>query len=124
MSMTIGPPHNAGLEQYREAVNRRQLEEARRAGWPRLELEDLAFHRHWIEHRPTGRLFREHRGDVLDVTVFMVFAAFYLMGDGSIRFLESPLVGTPQTVAEIEARKADRERWREERIKPRPRPRS
>lgn len=43
----LGPPHGT----TREAVRNRELEQARRAGWPELNRDDLVLHRYGIVPR-------------------------------------------------------------------------
>jgi hypothetical protein len=61
---TLGPPHSH--EPTREAIRSRQLEQARRAGWPRLDRADLVYRPYGIvEHAPSGDLYRLHRGELV-----------------------------------------------------------
>ena len=101
MLATIGPPHSQGPT--REKI---QLEQVRKAGWPRLEIADLHFSRHFIEHLPSGDLFFAHRGELGD-GLYTSSAAYYMSdGGGGIAFLERPPAGLPQTRAELEQRRA------------------
>ena len=99
MFATIGPPHSSGPT--REEI---QLEQVRRAGWPRLELADLVFGRHFIEHAPTGDLFFAHRGEIED-SIYTSAAAYYMTDGGELRFLQKPASGLPQTREELLQRK-------------------
>lgn len=109
---TLGPPHASGLAPVQEAVRQRQLEHAQRAGWPRLELADLAFRRFGtIEHTPTGRLYKAHRGE-LGEPLYAVATAYYLTGSGAIVFIEDPPAGSPRTTADLEQRRVQREQRR------------
>jgi hypothetical protein len=104
---TLGPP-NAGHD-HLDAVRQRQLREARKAGWPELQREDLVDRRFGIvEHRPSGRLYKLHQGDLLDANVYLSVAAWFVAGSGAIRFLEDPPGGSPRTVAELEERRGRR----------------
>ena len=96
---TLGPPHSAGPT--REEI---QLEQVRKAGWPCLELSDLRFGKHFIEHTPSGRLYFPHMGEIEDSSVYTSTSAYYLVG-GSIAFLQRPVAGLPQTRAELLERK-------------------
>ena len=96
---TLGPPHSAGPT--REEI---QQEQARKAGWPRLELSDLVFGRHYVEHLPTGDLFFPHRGEIED-SVYATAVAYYMSGNGNIAFLQRPPAGLPQSRAELLQRK-------------------
>jgi len=96
---TIGPPHSSGPT--REEI---QLEQVRRAGWPRLERADLHFGRHFIEHLPSGDLYFAHRGEIED-SVYTSASAYYMTGGGNIAFLQKPAAGLPQTRAELLQRK-------------------
>ena len=96
---TIGPPHSSGPT--REEI---QLEQVRRAGWPRLEVTDLHFGRHFIEHLPSGDLFFAHRGEIED-SVYTSAAAYYMTDRGELRFLQKPAPGLPQTREELLQRK-------------------
>ena len=96
---TIGPPHSSGPT--REEI---QLEQARKAGWPRLELADLHFGRHFVEHLPSGDLYFAHRGELVDA-IYTSAAAYYLRDDGEIGFLQRPAPGLPQTRDELLRRK-------------------
>jgi hypothetical protein len=61
MRTVLGPPHSAGLDERRSEELRRQreLENARRRGWPELDRDELAFGRYGIvEHTPTRELDR------------------------------------------------------------------
>jgi len=100
MFATIGPPHSQGPT--REEI---QLEQVRRAGWPRLGREDLHFGRHFIEHRPTGNLYFAHRGEI-EESVYTSAAAYYMTAGGGIAFLQKPAPGLPQTRAELAERRA------------------
>jgi hypothetical protein len=67
---------------------RRELEQARRAGWPEFERADLVFLRFGIvQHKPSGELYCLHRGELVD-TVYTGAAAFYRTEDGGVVFLE------------------------------------
>ena len=99
MLATIGPPHSAGPT--REEI---QLEQVRKAGWPRLERADLHFGRHFIEHKPSGDLFFAHRGEIED-SVYTSAAAYYVTDGGELRFLQKPASGLPQTREELLRRK-------------------
>ena len=111
----FGPPH--AQEPAREAIRNRQLEEARRVGWPRLEREDLVPVRYGIvEHRQSGNFYAPCRGELTD-SVYTGAIAFFEDDSGAIRFLEPPS-GFPSNRAELEKRRAERERRRNA---PRPR---
>jgi len=99
---TLGPPHSAGPT--RAEI---QLEQVRKAGWPCLEVADLAFGRHYVEHLPSGRLYFPHRGEVED-SVYASTSAYYVTGNGNIAFLQRPPAGLPQSRAELLERKAGR----------------
>ena len=111
---TLGPPHTQ--KSWHEAIHNRQLEEARRAGWPQLEREELVFGR-FVEHAPTGDLYQVHRGALLD-SIYTATAAYYMSTQGEIVFLERLPGALPQTRAELEQRRAGREQRRNA---PRPR---
>jgi hypothetical protein len=118
---TIGPPHNSGTDNVRAAALQRQLEQARKAGWPQLERADLTFGPFGtITHEPTGRLYRRHRGELGDL-VYSSATAFYLTDWDEIIFLEDPPGGSPKTVSEREQYRADRERRRAQQAKSTPR---
>jgi hypothetical protein len=96
---TIGPPHSSGPT--REEI---QLEQVRKAGWPRLEKADLRFGKHFVEHVPSGDLYQPHRGEV-ENTVYTSASSYYLRESGQIAFLQRPAPGLPQTRAELLQRK-------------------
>jgi hypothetical protein len=99
--LALGPPHSAGPE----LVRRRQLEHARRAGWPQLEHDDIVFRRFGlVEHKPTGRLYRLHRGQLVDA-LYTTAVAWYLSERDEVVFLEDA-PGPARTVAELEARRS------------------
>ena len=105
----LGPPHDPGPT--REQIRNRQVEEARRVGWPRLDREDLDFGRYGIvEHKATGSFYRLHRGELTD-SVYSGAVAYFEDAAGGIRFLEPP-TGYPSNRAELEQRQAERERRR------------
>ena len=111
----LGPPHVN--EPIRDAIRNRQLEEARRVGWPRLEHEDLVPVRGGIvEHLPSGNFYALCRGEITD-SVYTGAVAYFEDASGGIRFLEPPS-GFPSNRAELEQRRAERERRRNA---PRPR---
>jgi hypothetical protein len=108
---TLGPPH--GSEPTREAIRDRQVEEARRFGWPQLDRADLIFDgRGIVEHRPSGTFYVLHRGQ-LDDLIYAGAVAFFEDASGTIRFLEAPPAGFPKDVAELKRRRAERERRRQ-----------
>ena len=110
----LGPPHDPGPT--REQIRNRQVEEARRVGWPRLDREDLDFGRYGIvEHKATGSFYRLHRGELTD-SVYSGAVAYFEDNSG-IRFLEPPS-GFPSNRAELEQLRAAREQRRNA---PRPR---
>jgi len=109
MFATIGPPHSSGPT--REEI---QLEQVRKAGWPRLERADLHFGRHFIEHRPSGDLYFAHRGEVND-SLYASASAYYLRDGGDIAFLQKPAPGLPQTREELLQRKEPKPAGRERR---------
>ena len=118
----LGPPHASGHEPTTGAVQQRNLELARRAGWLEVDPDDLDFKRYWVEHRLSGRLYCLRRGET-DAAVYTSAAAFYLTDIGEIRFLEDPPAGSPQTMAELEQRQAEREARRNPSPKSKPKPR-
>ena len=109
---TLGPPHDAGLNDRQELRRRRDLATARREGWPRLEPNDLVFMRYGVvEHTPTGALYHVHRGELVD-GLYVSAAAYYVTESGAIVFLEAPPSTDPQTRDELEQRQAEREQRR------------
>jgi len=96
---TLGPPHSAAPS--REEI---QLEQVRRAGWPCLDVADLVFGKHFIEHVPTGDLYQPHRGEIED-SVYTSASSYYLREGGTIAFLQRPAPGLPRTRAELLQRK-------------------
>jgi hypothetical protein len=101
----IGPPHES--EPTAEAVRSRQLELARRYGWPQLDREELVFDgRGIVEHKPTGRFFVLCRGELTDA-LYTAAEAFFVDATGTVRFLETP-AGYPKTRAELDQRRAER----------------
>jgi hypothetical protein len=109
---TLGPPHDGGLNDRHELRRRRDLETARREGWPRLERDDLTFMRYGVvEHRPTGALYQLHRSELVDA-LYASAAAYYVTESGAIVFLEAPPSWAPQTREELEQRQAEREQRR------------
>ena len=109
MTVPLGPPHASGPEPNAEARRQRQIEQARRSGWPELDRADLVFHRFGVvEHQPTGELYQRHRGELVDA-LYVSAAAYYPTERGEIVFLERPPARSPQTREELEQRQAERE---------------
>ena len=70
-----------------ELRSRRRLHFAENSTWPRLDLDDLRFERHHVEHIPTGERYRIVRGEVMDAQ-FSPATAWYIGSDGGQVFLE------------------------------------
>ena len=85
--------------------------------WPEIPRTRLRFERHLIVDEATNEVFTIVRGEV-DVP-YTPIVAFYLAEDGSAVFLER--VAGARTADELEAKRAEREQARAERMKPRAR---
>lgn len=80
-----------------------RLAVARKAGWQELQASDMRRYGPWLEHAPTGLLYRVAGGEI-DAGYTDPVAAYYLAG-GEVVPLERPSSG-PTTRAEVEERRA------------------
>jgi hypothetical protein len=90
----------------REALRREQLiRAAHRHGWEELPRSELQFGRVYVVHEPTGALFLPALGEVAEGTRNAA-DAYYIARDGTPAFLKRPGRQWPQTLAELEQRRA------------------
>lgn len=86
-----GDPLVVGTDETRAAARdelrrKQRVTMARKSTWEEIPRDDLVFGRHTVEHVPTGKTYRVHRGEVLDVS-FTPVSAYYLTADDVV-FLE------------------------------------
>ena len=113
----FGPPHDPGPTP--QEIRNRQLEQARRAGWPQLDCHDVVHRRYGVvEDAATGTLYQLHRGELVDV-LYTSATAYYLNERNEVVFLQDLPPGSPRTVEELQQRQAEREQ-RHNAPKPRP----
>ena len=91
---------------------------AMRSGATEIPRGALRFERNGrVVDERSGTLYVLYRGDTVDPT-FQVLPAYYVSASGDVGWLEHP-AGGPQTVDELEAKRAEREARRNA---PKPRP--